>query len=275
MRFSNVIARNKLTALAVTLLALIVASGFAAPLITSYNPTHIDPIQRLAAPDFVHWFGTDAFGRDIYTRAIYGTRISLIVGVGVLLISIAAGVVLGASVAISRYLDAVIMRIMDTLMAIPGILLAIALVSLIGASATTVIIAISVPQVPRVARVVRSVVLGVLAEPYVEAGRILGSSRVKILIRHMLPSAIAPLTVHGTYIFASAILTEATLSFIGAGMPPEIPSWGNMIAEGRVYFELFPGMVLFPGAFLAIMILSINILGDATRDALDPKLKSR
>jgi peptide/nickel transport system permease protein len=174
-----------------------------------------------------------------------------------------------------RWIDAIVMRIMDGLMAIPGILLAIALVSISGASLMTVLIAITVPEVPRVVRLVRSIILSVRNEPYVEAAVSLGTPTLKLMLRHLVPNTMAPLIVQGTYVFASAILTEAILSFLGAGVPPETSSWGNIMAEGRSYFQLIPGLVLYPGLLLSLTVLSVNILGDALRDALDPRMSRR
>ena len=190
------------------------------------------------------------------------------------MVSVAIGLVIGVIAGWFRSLDGLIMRTMDAIMAIPGILLAIALVSVSGASLTTVLVAITIPEIPRVVRLVRGQILTVRGEPYVEAALALGTPLPKLLWRHMVPSTIAPLTVQGTYVFASAMLTEAILSF-RAGVPPEIASWGNIMSEGRMYFRMLPGLILFPGLFLSLTVLSVNILGDALRDALDPKMVRR
>ncbi|MDU6730416.1 MAG: ABC transporter permease, partial [Bradyrhizobium sp.] len=212
---------------------------------------------------------------DLLSRTIYGGRISLLVGVGAAVISIAIGLVIGLVSGFFRWVDAIMMRVMDGLMAIPSILLAIAVVSLSGASVATVMIAITIVEIPRVARLVRSVVLTAREEPYVEAAISLGTSMPKIMWRHLMPNTIAPLIVQGTYICAAAILTEAILSFLGAGISPETPTWGNIMAEGRSYFQIKPSLIFWPGLLLSIAILSINLIGDAARDALDPRMKQR
>ncbi|MFA5520793.1 MAG: ABC transporter permease [Castellaniella sp.] len=263
------------TRLALAMIVIVVLMAFLAPWLASQDPMFLDPSVRLKKPSAAHILGTDAYGRDLYSRIIYGSRVSLMVGTGVLAISVFFGVILGALAGYFRALDSVIMRIMDGIMAIPAVLLAIALVSVSGASLTTVIVAIAVPEIPRVTRLVRSIMLSVRSEPYVEAAVTLGTSPLKILLRHMLPNTVAPLIVQGTYIFAAAVLIEAILSFLGAGIPPEVPSWGNIIADGRSYFQLLPGLVLYPGIVLSLTILTINMLGDAARDALDPKLAAR
>lgn len=262
-------------ALATIILAVIVLTALFAPLLITVDPVAISPVERFAGRSELHPLGTDAYGRDIYSRVIYGARVSLIVGAGAALVSVLAGLVIGVIAGYFRALDSLIMRIMDGIMAIPSILLAIALISLTGATLTTVLVAITVPETPRVVRLVRSVILNVRSEAYVEAAVTLGSPVRRILMRHMVPNTVAPLIVQGTFVFASAILTEATLSFLGAGLPTEIPSWGNMMSEGRMYFQLYPGLVLYPGIALALTLLSVNILGDVLRDRLDPKMAKR
>ena len=260
-----------------------------APVLGTTNPATIDPTHRNQLPGsewplhdgsgeeipWVAWMGTDTLGRDLYSRVIYGTRVSLIVGLTVAVLSIAVGLVIGLVAGYTRWLDAIAMRVMDGLMAIPAILLAIALVSLWGGGLLTVIIAIAIPEIPRVVRLVRSIVLQVREEPYVEAAIAVGTPVPLILIRHVLPNTIAPLIVQGTYVCASAILLEAILSFLGAGIPPEIPTWGNIMAEGRVLFQVYPHNILFPGIFLALSVLAVNVLGDGLRDTLDPRMAKR
>lgn len=261
--------------LAIGLLTVLLIGTIFAPWLGTVDPTAIDPAMRLRPISAEHWLGTDAFGRDVYSRALYGARVSLAVGLGAMVASLAVGVIVGIIAGYFTAADAIIMRFLDGVMAIPGILLAIALVSLSGASLFTVLVAISIPEIPRVVRMVRSVILSVRNEPYVEAAISLGTKVPVLMVRHMLPNTYAPLIVQGTYIFAAAILTEAVLSFLGAGIPPEMPSWGNVMAEGRVYFQLLPGLILYPGLLLSITVLSVNILGDALRDALDPRFSRR
>lgn len=256
------------------LLTILVSLAILAPWI-SPDPLKQNTINRLRPPSERFWFGTDQFGRDNFARTLHGARVSLVVGITVAAISAVIGLALGILCGYFRRVDAIVMRIMDGLMAIPGVLLAIALVALSGASMTTVIIAITVPEVPRVVRLVRSVVLTVREEPYVEAAISVGTRLPLILVRHILPNSIPPLIVQATYICASAMLTEAILSFLGAGTPPEIPSWGNMMAEGRLFFPIAPRIVLLPGVALALTILAVNVLGDGLRDRLDPKLAKR
>jgi peptide/nickel transport system permease protein len=260
---------------AIVVLLVLVALAVFAPWLGTSDPSLLDSAQRLKPMSAVHWLGTDAFGRDVFSRVIYGARISLTVGLGTVVISLTIGLLIGVVAGYFRLADAIVMRVMDGMMAIPGILLAIALVSLSGASLFTVLVAISIPEIPRVVRMVRSVILGVRNEPYVEAAIVLGTRVPVLMWRHMMPSTLAPLIVQGTYIFASAILTEAILSFLGAGIPPETPSWGNVMAESRVYFMMLPGLILYPGILVSLTVLSVNVLGDALRDALDPRMARR
>lgn len=257
------------------LVLAIVAMAAAAPFLGVTDPIRIDPAMRLKPPSESVWFGTDLFGRDVYSRVIYGARSSLPVGLCVALVAIVIGVSIGLVSGYFRIMDMIVMRIMDGLMAIPSFLMAIALVSLTSASLGAVIVALTVPEIPRVVRLVRSVVLTVREEPFVEAAISVGTPRLLILIRHILPSTIAPLMVLGTYICAHAILAEAALSFLGTGLPPEIPSWGNMISEGRTFFQVAPRLVFLPSLFLALTVLGINLLGDGLRDTLDPRIAKR
>lgn len=253
--------------------ALFVA--IAAPWLASADPQTIAPFNRLEAPGANFWFGGDLIGRDVYSRTVYGARVSLAVGLGVAIGGISLGLIVGLLSGFVRWVDQILMRIMDGLMAIPSILLAVALISLTGASLKNVIIAITIAEIPRVARLVRSVVLSLKERPYVEAAITAGTPFVLILWRHVLPNTLAPLLIQGTYIFASAVLTEAILSFIGAGTPPSTPSWGNIIAEGRTVFSIAPHIVLFPGLALSFTVLGVNLLGDGLRDVFDPRFISR
>ena len=271
------------------ILAVIFLIGLTAPFLGTRDPSEIDPVSRNKRPGAVrvltgadgrqvsttYWMGTDSLGRDIYSRVLYGARVSMLVGISVALISIAAGLVIGLLAGYIRWLDGFVMRIMDGLMAVPAILLAIALVSLSTAGLRAVILAIVIPEVPRVVRLVRSVVLSIREEPYVEAAIALGARTVPLIVRHVLPNALAPLIVQATYVCASAIVIEAILSFLGVGIPPQTPTWGNIMAEGRSLFRVFPHNILFPGIFLAATVLAVNIMGDGLRDSLDPRLRNR
>jgi len=265
-------ARRHPTVVASTaVLLILVILTVVAPYLSS-NPLDISPRNRLKVPSTEHWFGTDNLGRDIYSRTLHGGRVSLTVGLGVGLLATFFGLMVGLVSGYSRPVDAVIMRIMDGLMAIPEILLAITFVAITSASIQNVIMAITIPEVPRVARLVRSVVLMIREQPYVEAAVSIGTGLPKMLLRHVLPNTVAPLLVQGTYVFASAVITEALLGFVGAGTPPEIPSWGNIMAEGRIYFQMAPWIIFFPGTFLTFAVLAVNVLGDGLRDMLDPRL---
>jgi peptide/nickel transport system permease protein len=266
---------SPIIAVASVCLALIVAMAILAPLLAPHDPLLLAPSQRLKPSSAQFLLGTDAYGRDVLSRIIYGGRISLLIGLGAAVFSIGIGLVIGLVSGFFKWIDAVMMRVMDGLMAIPSILLAIAVVSLSGASVATVMVAITIPEIPRVARLVRSVVLSAREEPYVEAAISLGSSLPKIMWRHLMPNTVAPLIVQGTYVCASAILTEAILSFLGAGISPETPTWGNIMAEGRGLFRIYPHNIFFPGICLALTVLAVNVLGDGLRDRLDPKLARR
>ena len=256
------------------LLVMLVAA-LAAPYLGTIDPEELNPIDRLRAPSPVHWFGTDMLGRDLYSRTVYGTRISLVVGICVAVLSLSIGLGIGLLSGYLRQVDAVVMRIMDGLMAIPAILLAIALMALMNASARNVILALTIPEIPRVVRLVRALVLSLREQAFVEASRAVGAGIWRVLLRHITPNTVAPLIVQGTYICASAVIFEAYLSFLGAGTPPNIPSWGNIMAEGRTYVQIAFWIILFPGLFLAFTVLAINLLGDGLRDTLDPKLARR
>ena len=271
----SILRRQPTMLLGGALLLIMALVALLAPLLFTVDPIQFNPINRLKRPSPEFWFGTDMFGRDIYSRTVYGTRISLVVGISVAALSILIGLAIGLAAGYVRILDSVVMRIMDGLMAIPAILLAVALVSLSGASLVSVVVAITIPEIPRVVRLVRSIVLSVREEPYVEAAIAAGTPLPLILIRHVLPNTVPPLIVQATYVCASAMLLEAILSFLGAGTPPEIPSWGNIMAEGRTYFQLAPWIIFFPGTALALIVLGVNVLGDGLRDTLDPRIAKR
>lgn len=272
-----------------TILLIMLVIAILAPYLGTIDPTRIDPAMRNKKPDTVLTYkledgtpahrtaimGTDSLGRDVYSRVIYGTRVSLTVGISVAIIAVGLGLVIGLVAGYIRWADGIIMRIMDGLMAIPPILLAIALVSIWRAGLVTVIFAIVVPEVPRVVRLVRSVVLTVREEPYVEGAISVGTPTITLMWRHILPNTVAPLIVQATFTAAAAIIIEAILSFLGIGIPPETPSWGNIMAEGRTLFRVFPHNIMYPGIFLAFAVLAINIMGDGLRDTLDPKMSKK
>ena len=257
------------------LLLLILLMAIFAPLLTSIEPNALRPVRRLRWPSADHWFGTDSIGRDIYSRVLYGARVSLLVGASVAVLSTLIGLTIGLLSGFHRSVDAIVMRIMDGLMSIPPILLAIALMALTKASIQNVIIAITIAEIPRVSRLVRGIVLSLREQPFVEAARAVGTRSWRIIVRHILPNTVAPVIVQATYICASAIITEAILSFLGAGTPPNIPSWGNIIAEGRTYFLVSAYIILIPGAFLSVTVLAVNLVGDGLRDVLDPRMARR
>jgi peptide/nickel transport system permease protein len=258
--------------------ATLILMGFIAifaPYLATVDPQAVTPLNRLKPPSWDNWFGTDALGRDVYSRVMYGARVSLTVGVAVAVLSTVIGMAIGLITGFVRWLDPIVMRIMDGLMSIPSILLAIALMALTKASIENVILAITLAEVPRVVRLVRSLVLSLREQPYVEAAAASGTPLIKTLLRHILPNIAAPLLVQATYICASAMITEAILSFIGAGTPPNIPSWGNIMAESRSLFQIAGYLILFPSIFLSATVLAVNYLGDGLRDALDPRLSRR
>ena len=281
-RSTSVLIGGFIVAVMVTIAAL-------APWLGTRDPAEVNPSVRNKLPGYEatirddegkkvpvsYRLGTDSLGRDIYSRVVYGARVSLIVGLTVSLISISIGLLIGLVAGYIRWLDGIIMRFMDGLMAIPAILRAIGLVSVFRAGIFAVVLAIVVPEVPRVVRLVRSIVLSIREEPYVESAITVGTPTPLLIFRHVLPNTVAPLIVQGTFICAAAILIEAILSFLGIGIPPEIPTWGNIMAEGRTLFRVFPHNILYPGLFLAVTVLGVNMLGDGLRDVLDPKMERR
>jgi peptide/nickel transport system permease protein len=283
------LAKNRSMLTGGAILALVILMGVLAPMLGTTDPARVAPVLRNKRPGDVvvernadgteaartFWMGTDSLGRDVYSRVIYGARVSLIVGVTVAVISSVIGLGIGVLAGYLRWLDGLVMRVMDGLMSIPAILLAIGLVSLSRAGLQSVILAIVIPEVPRVVRLVRSVVLSVREEPYVEAAVALGARLPRLLVQHVMPRTFAPLIVQATFICASAILVEAILSFLGVGIPPATPTWGNIMAEGRTLFRIFPHNILFPGVFLAITVLAVNMLGDGLRDTLDPRTRKQ
>jgi peptide/nickel transport system permease protein len=274
-RFRDALRRHPTAIIGAIILIGMVAVAILAPWMGTIDPQAIFPSKRLKPPSAEFWFGTDMLGRDVYSRVIYGARVSLIVGLAVAALSTLLGLAIGLVTGYMRRLDAIVMRVMDGLMSIPSVLLAIALMALTKASIGNVIIAITLAEVPRVVRLVRSLVLTLREQPYVEAAIAAGTTLPLILVRHILPNIVAPLLVQGTYVCGSAMITEAILSFIGAGTPPNIPSWGNIMAEGRSLIQIASYLIIFPGIFLSTTVLAVNLLGDGMRDALDPRLARR
>ena len=285
----RMLVRNPSVVIGAAIVSLLALVGLLAPLLGTINPAEINPVYRNKKPGvermirtddgkevaFVHRFGTDTLGRDVYSRVVYGARVSLVIGVTVAVIAVGIGLVIGLLAGYLRWLDGIIMRFMDGLMAIPAILLAMGVVSLSRAGLAAVVIAIVIPDVPRVVRLVRAIVLSIREEPYVEAAVTVGTPTPLLLVRHVLPNTVAPLIVQGTFICASAILVEAILSFLGIGIPPETPTWGNIMAEGRSLFRIYPHNIFYPGVCLALAVLAINMLGDGLRDTLDPRFAKR
>ncbi|PKU23771.1 ABC transporter permease [Telmatospirillum siberiense] len=266
------IARHPTLVLGAGLLLLLVLTAVLAPWLGTLDPGALAPARRLRPPSGNNWFGTDQLGRDIYSRVIYGTRASLMVGFGVSLLSSLVGLAIGLVSGFVRWSDGLIMRAMDGLMSIPPVLLAIALMTLSRGSMGNVILAITIAEIPRVSRLIRGVVLSLRDQPYVDAAIACGTRTPMIIFRHILPNTLAPMTVQATYICASAMILEAILSFVGAGTPPSIPSWGNIMAEGRALWQVKPYIVFFPALFLSTTVLAVNLLGDGLRDALDPRM---
>jgi len=268
----TLLTRRKTTLVGAVLMTLMLLVGTLAPVIGG-DPGHMDVAGRLKAPGRAHWFGTDDVGRDVFSRVVYGARLSLLVGVSVVLFSFAVGVVCGLLAGFYRHLDNPVMRVMDGLMAFPAIVLAIALMAALGASVVNVIVAIGVVYSPRVARVVRGSVLVIRETSYVEAARALGAADIVLMARHVLPNCLSPVIVQASFVFAAAVLTEAALSFLGVGVPPYVPSWGVILAEGRLYIQQAPWLVIYPGVAIMLTIFGLNLFGDGLRDLLDPKIR--
>ena len=271
----KLIRRNPSMVAGIAVILLLMVISIAAPVITVHSPGKLQPIEKFDAPSSAHWFGTDQYGRDVYSRTIYGGRLSLLVGFTVAALTMAFGAVVGLVAGYYKRADMIIMRVMDGLMAIPTILLAIALVAILGASIKNVIIALTVVQLPRETRLVRGNVLYLRELLYVDAARALGLPPWRILLLHIFPGTLAPLIIQATFTCASAILVESLLSFLGAGTPPDVASWGNIMAEGRNYIRVAMWIILFPGIFLATMVIAVNLAGDGLRDLMDPVLSHR
>ncbi len=271
-RWLTLLMRRRTTPIGAVVVLVVVAAGLAAPLLAG-DPQRIDVAARLTAPSRLHWLGTDDVGRDVWSRVVYGARLSLVIGAAVVALSFALGLGCGLVAGYYRRLDNVVMRVMDGLMAFPAIILAIALMASLGPSVLNVILAIGVVYAPRVARIVRGSVLVIRETAYVEAARALGAGDGAVILRHVLPNCLSPVIVQGSFVFAAAVLTEAALSFLGVGVPPFVPSWGNILSEGRLYIQQAPWLILYPGAAIMLTIFGLNLFGDGLRDLLDPKIR--
>lgn len=271
--FLRDLLKRRMVAIGLAILIVFVLLAALAPLLAPYAPGKLSIVNRLKPPSATYWFGTDEFGRDIFSRMLYAGRLSLSVGAAVVVLSSLIGVTLGLLAGFFKRLDTPIARLIDAMMAFPDILLAIALVAALGPSLMTVIIALSIVYAPRLARIVRAATLVIRELPYVEAARAFGNPTSRIMVRHVLPNIVSPITVQATFIFASAMLAEAGLSFLGLGVSPDIPTWGTMISSGRQYIGQADWMTYFPGLAIVLAVLSLQMVGDGLRDLLDPRLR--
>jgi len=269
------VRRHRAASVGAALLAVLVLIAVFAPLLGTVDPAAVKLARRTQPPSALNWFGTDALGRDLYSRVLYGTRVSLVIGIGVAALASACGLAIGLVAGFVRWADGIVMRFVDGMMSIPSILLAVSLMALARPTVFNVVLAITLAEVPRIARLVRGVVLSLREQPYIEAAVSSGARAPRIIVRHILPNTFAPMSVQATYVCASAMIVEATLSFIGAGIPPTTPSWGNIMADGRALWQIKPHIIVFPAVFLSAAVLSVNLLGDGLRDALDPRLATR
>ncbi len=275
MGITKAFAENKTALVGGIILIVLILVAILAPLLAPFAPDYMDPSNRLMAPSKVHYFGTDRFGRDLFSRVIYGSQISLGVGLSVVILTTVLGIILGLIAGYYRRIDEILMRILDGMMAFPSIILMITIMAILGGKLINVIIALTIVYTPRMARVVRSAVLVQKEQQYVEAARAIGASDVRITVLHILPNCVAPIIIQATMIFAYSVLSESSLSFLGVGVPPEIPSWGNILSDGKVFLHRAPWITIFPGATIAICVLALNMLGDGLRDILDPKIRKK
>jgi peptide/nickel transport system permease protein len=271
----SALSRSLSAAVGGSIVLAVVLAAVLAPAVVPYDPQDVRVSERLLAPGRAHPFGTDNLGRDIFSRVMYGARVSLLVGGLTVLCSTAAGTALGLMAGYDHRLDRVLMRVMDGLMAFPTTLLAIALMAALGARLANVVIALSIVFTPRAARIVRGAALVVRDLDYVQAARALGAPDARILARHVLPNCLGPVIVQATFVFAESVLAEAALSFLGVGLPPQVPSWGTIITAGRAFMETAPWITTFPGAAILLSVLGLNLLGDGLRDLADPRLRGR
>lgn len=275
MGITKAFAENKIALVGAIILIILIFVAILAPLLAPFSPDYMDPSNRLKSPSKVNYFGTDRFGRDLFTRVIYGSQISLGVGLSVVILTTVLGIILGLIAGYYRRIDEILMRILDGMMAFPSIILMITIMAILGGKLINVIIALTIVYTPRMARVVRSAVLVQKEQQYVEAARAIGASDLRITVLHILPNCVAPIIIQATMIFAYSVLSESSLSFLGVGVPPEIPSWGNILSDGKVFLHRAPWITIFPGATIAICVLALNMLGDGLRDILDPKIRKK
>lgn len=273
--FVQALIRRKIALAGALVLLLILGLAVLAPVVSPHDPMDLDPSVRLQGPSGTHWFGTDHFGRDIFSRVVYGARLTMVSGIGVVLFSVVLGVLVGILSGYFRRFGFVAMRLVDVVMSFPPLLLALALLAILGAGLTNVILAVGVTYLTRTARIIFGLTLKLKEEAFIEATRSLGSNSLRILALHILPNLLSPVIVQATFTFAFSLLNMAALDFLGVGVPPQIPSWGNMISEGRVYITRAPGVLLYPGIFIVLTVLSFNLVGDVLRDKLDPRFRDQ
>ncbi|NHN31755.1 ABC transporter permease [Paenibacillus agricola] len=266
--------QRKSVIISIGIILVMICSVLAAPVLSSYSPNDLAVENRLQAPSSIHFFGTDDFGRDIFSRVLHGGVISLAIGFAVVILAVGSGTLIGLFSGYFKLFDNIVMRVMDGLMSFPGLILAISMIGVLGRGVFTVIISLSIVYLPRVARVVRGSVLVVREYPFVEAEKVLGASKIYILFIHILPNCLSPIIIQSSFIFSYAILGEAALSFLGVGVPPVTPSWGNILSDARLYIVQAWWIAVFPGVAIMITVLGLNMFGDGLRDVLDPKLRN-
>lgn len=273
--FLRSLVKRKIALTGAGVVILILVLALFSPFIATHDPMGLDPAERLQGPSGAHWFGTDHFGRDLFSRIVYGARLTLIGGMGVVLYSVILGVAVGVLSGYYRRFGFVAMRLVDVVMSFPALLLALAFLAILGPGLTNVIIAVGINFLTRTARIIFGLTLKLKEEVFVEAIRSIGASNGRILVRHILPNLMSPLIVQATFTFAFSLLQIASLDFLGVGVPPQIPSWGNMVSEGRIYITRAPGVLLFPGTFIVLTVLAFNLVGDVLRDNLDPRFRDQ
>ena len=273
LEFIRALIRRKIALLGAWVMVVIFIFAIFAPMIATHDPMELNPIDRLQSPNSKYWFGTDNFGRDIFSRIVYGARMTIITGSGVVIYSLFFGIFIGLFSGYYERFGLVAMRLVDVIMSFPPLLLALALMAILGRGVWNVILAVGVSYLTRTARIMFGLTLKIKSEVYIEAIRSVGAKHNRILLKHILPNLISPLIVQATFTFAFSLLQIASLDFLGVGLPPQLPSWGNMISEGRIYITRAPGVLIFPGVFIILTVLSFNLVGDVLRDKMDPRFK--